>query len=436
MLVLVLMPLIGLALNNAFSVQAKSAVKNELSAYVYSVLAVAEVENQQLYMPEQLLENQFNVNQSGLYVLISTGKHSEQENETNIIWNSDSFLGFKHPKKLPAPDIGNSTFNELNLDDHQYLIYSFTASFAQQGAPKFPITVHIIKDHTLLQQQINKFSTQLWSWLFILMALLLVAQVAWLLWTLRPLARFAKELKQVEQGNIPQINENYPSELQAVASQLNTLINTEQNQRKRYRNALSDLAHSLKTPLAVMQSQQDISTSSMEQLSIINNIIGHQLKRAQTGASASWHLGIKVTSVSDKLVRVLSKLYAEQAIHITQHVDQHALFKGDAADLSEILGNLLDNACKAARSQVLLSVVSEKDGLYINVEDDGQGVSEEQQSRIFERGVRADSYQQGHGVGLAIVADLIDSYHGKLSVSSSEKLKGAKFTCKFQTVKK
>jgi two-component system sensor histidine kinase PhoQ len=263
------------------------------------------------------------------------------------------------------------------------------------------------------------------------MALLVIVQLAWLLWTLKPLAKFTQELNDIEQGNIQLLNEIYPTELQVVADQLNALLNTEQSQRKRYRNALSDLAHSLKTPLAVIQSQQELSQTSIEQVAIINNIIGHQLKRAQTAAGASWHLGIKVNSVSDKLVRVLAKIYQEPLISITQKVNKKAIFKGDEADLSEILGNLLDNACKAAKSQVLLTVSSTENGLIIMVEDNGKGISAEQKTRIFERGIRADSYQQGHGIGLAIVGDLIDSYHGQLTVSVSETLGGAKFKCSF-----
>ena len=455
LLILVLMPLIGFTLNDAFKLQIKNAVKNELSAYVYSVLAVTEVDNNQLVMPEQLLENQFNVIQSGLYALISIpGLHYSGSSESDIklpsklrraekrankvtseiLWHSDSFLGYEVPGDLPHPATGKSEFSEIELEGKPYLIYSFSVSFegSTQGRPQqFPITLHILKDQADFQQQVEQFTKQLWSWLLILTALLVIVQLVWLLWTLKPLARFTQELSDIEHGRANHLNEIYPTELQAVARQLNALLNTEQSQRKRYRNALSDLAHSLKTPLAVIQSQRELSRSSIEQVSIINNIIGHQLKRAQTAAGSSWHLGIKVSSVSDKLVRVLTKIYREPQISITQNVDKQAVFKGDEADLTEILGNVLDNACKAARSQVLLTVALVESHLVIMVEDDGKGISAQQQTQIFERGIRADSYQQGHGIGLAIVRDLIDSYNGQLTVSRSETLGGAKFKFSF-----
>lgn len=447
LLILVLLPLIGVTLNNAFKEQVKSAAKNELRAYVYSVLAVAEVEGNQLLMPERLLENQFNVIQSGLYALISTFARSDKlpgpikEEASRIMWQSDSYLGFDAPGYLPHPATGQSEFSEIELEGKPYLLYSFTASFAQTPAQSggaqpvaFSVTVHIIKDQADFQQQLSKFSRQLWSWLLILMVLLVIVQLVWLFWTLKPLGKFTRELSDIEQGRAEQLHEIYPTELQAVARQLNALLNTEQSQRKRYRNALADLAHSLKTPLAVIQSQKELSHTSIEQVSIIDRIIGHQLKRAQTAAGASWHLGIKVKSVTDKLVRALSKIYCEPAILIRADIDAEAIFKGDQADLTEMVGNLLDNGCKAAKSQVLLSVTSAENRLLITVEDDGSGISSEQQAQIFERGIRADSYQQGHGIGLAIVRDLSDSYNGQLSVTRSQTLGGAKFVLSFGAV--
>jgi len=435
LLILVIMPTIGFTLSNAFMLQAKNAVKNELSAYLYSVLAVAEIDNQQLYMPEQLLENRFNLIQSGLYALITM---PEEKAENKVVWQSDSFIGLTLPTNLPRPAIGEGLFSEIMVQNQRHLIYSFTASFEQKVKEsgqrmQFPMTVHIIKDQSDFTLQVKQFNYQLWTWLLFLMGFLLVVQITWLIWTLKPLAKFSQELVDIEQGRVNQITADYPSELQSVAKQLNILLNMERNQRKRYRNALSDLAHSLKTPLAVIQSQEDLSQVSKEQVSTINNIIGHQLKRAKSAAGASWYLGIKVETVSHKLIRVLSKIYQDSAIEIIQKVDQQATFKGDQQDLSEILGNLLDNACKAAKSQILFTVMQVDQRLTIIVEDDGKGIRPEQQTKILERGIRADSYQQGHGVGLAIVADLVDSYHGKLVVGDSELLGGAKFTLHFKT---
>ncbi|MBO6226940.1 MAG: GHKL domain-containing protein [Shewanella sp.] len=425
--ILVLLPLIGVALNDAFTEQVKSATKNELSAYVYSILAVTEVENKQISIPELVLENRFNLIQSGLYAIATTEDASGKQ---TIVWHSQSFMGMVPPPHFTIPATGQSAFEQIELAEQPHLIYSFSVSFASQNQ-NVPVTIHIIKDEREFQQQIDQFNQQLWTWLLILMFVMLVFQLSWLVWTLRPLARFTQELHSVEQGKSMQLSSQYPTELQAVARQLNILLNTEQTQRKRYRNALADLAHSLKTPLAVIKSQADLSEASSEQVSVISRIIGHQLKRAQTAAAASWHLGIRIDDVAAKLLRTLAKIYREPQINLSGEMADAAVFKGDEADLTEILGNVLDNACKAAKSTVKLTVTGDAYQLLICIEDDGLGISEALQNQIFERGIRADSYLQGNGIGLAIVRDLVDSYNGRISVSRSETLGGAKFSISF-----
>ena len=425
--ILVLLPLIGIALNDAFTEQVKSATQNELSAYVYSILAVTEVDNQQISIPELVLENRFNLVQSGLYAIATTEDTSGKQ---TIVWHSQSFMGITPPPHFTIPVTGQSAFEQIILADKPHLIYSFSVSFASQNQ-NVPVTIHIIKDEIAFQQQIDKFNQQLWTWLLILMLVMLVFQLSWLWWTLRPLARFTQELHHVEQGKSMQLSSQYPTELRAVARQLNILLNTEQTQRSRYRNALADLAHSLKTPLAVIKSQADLSAASSEQVSLISRIIGHQLKRAQTAAAASWHLGISTNEVAAKLLRILTKIYREPQINLSSEVAAQAVFKGDEADLTEIVGNLLDNACKAAKSTVKLTITGDAYQLLICIEDDGPGISEALQTQIFERGIRADSYLQGNGIGLAIVRDLVDSYNGRITVSRSTTLGGAKFSINF-----
>ncbi|TVP15081.1 ATP-binding protein [Shewanella sp. KCT] len=441
LLILLLLPTIGFALNNAFKQQVMTNVREQLSAYLYSVLAVAEMDDGKLYMPEVLLENQFNVIGSGLYAMIDRAGDRRTESalqgdspaSIEPLWSSNSFLGLNLTTPLPHPKVGRSEFGELMLEQQPHLIYSFSVRFApgETQRQSAPITVHIIKDLDGVAQQLNAFSQHLWSWLFVLMLVLLAIQFAWLAWTLTPLARFREELEQVQCGEAEQLSGHYPNELQAVAKQLNTLLSTEQRQRSRYRNALSDLAHSLKTPLAVIQSQKDLSPTSLEQVRQINRTIGHQLKRAQSAAGNAWHLGIKISLVSDKLLRTLVKIHPGVALSYGKAPEENQIFYGDQSDLTEMLGNLLDNACKAAKSQVELSVETREGKLIISVEDDGEGISPAQRQTILERGKRADTYAKGHGIGLAIVRDLVDSYQGALSIDESKNLGGAKFELVF-----
>ncbi len=428
LLVLVLLPIIAIALSSAFERQLITSHKDRLNTYIYSILAVTEVNNGEVYTPETLVDDQFNLVNSGLYALISAKTNSHDAN--HVVWQSQSLLGIKLDIDLSEVNVGQIAFSSKSLDGKPSFVFSYGVNFTARGK-NFPITLHVIQDKTGFYTALSEFNHQLWRSLAVLMLFLLVAQISWLAWTLRPLARFKQELNQVEQGEKIQVTGDYPNELADVAHQLNTLLSTEQNQRKRYRNALSDLAHSLKTPLAVIQSQTDLNSASKEQIGAINNIINHQLKRAQTAAGASWHLGVKLKPISDKLIRTLGKIYSHPSIHLNADVSDKLIFKGDEADITEILGNLLDNACKAARSQVSMSITPDPNKLIINIEDDGKGISKEKASQICERGVRADTYEKGHGIGLAIVSDLIDSYGGSLQIQQSEKLGGAHFICTF-----
>jgi two-component system sensor histidine kinase PhoQ len=263
------------------------------------------------------------------------------------------------------------------------------------------------------------------------MIVFIFVQIIWLLWTLKPLSQLTQELEDIERGQKKALEANYPIELHQVTQQLNTLLTTEENQRKRYRNALSDLAHSLKNPLAVIQSQTNISTSSNEQLVRINQIIEHQLKRAQSAGQSSWFLGVQVKPVVEKLISTLSKIYQVNALSFDVNVDENAIFKGDEADLLEMLGNVLDNACKAANHKVAIKLTNIDKKLTNDISDDGEGINKSQQAIILSRGGRADTYQAGHGIGLAIVNDLVSSYQGKLYISQSNELNGAAFTIVF-----
>ncbi len=454
-MVVVMLPIIGITLTNAFEKQLSTAMKSELSAYSYSILAVAEVENKQLLMPEALLETQFNVSQSGLYALISSHISSNLTShikpKTKTLWASQSFLTLPLPKNLPRPDIGKFIFSELVLAQQPHLVYSFTANFRENNQ-NFTITLHIIKNQAQYIAVLSEFKQQLWSWLAVLMLAFIGVQVFWLLWTLKPLTALTQELAKVEQGKQNALTQEYPLELQQVTSQLNTLLQTEQNQRKRYRNALADLAHSLKNPLAILQTELKIEqkgegnekrlSQSSQQLRVINQMIEHQLKRAQSAGESAWHLGISVKDVVEKLTNTLVKIHRDKVLHFQIMIEDDAIFKGDEADLMEMLGNILDNACKAAKHTISVSakyISAEKNSskelngqtLVITLSDDGNGIEASQRETILQRGLRADTYQQGHGIGLAIVRDLVASYHGELHIGDSKELGGAEFTLLF-----
>jgi two-component system sensor histidine kinase PhoQ len=204
----------------------------------------------------------------------------------------------------------------------------------------------------------------------------------------------------------------------------------------RYRDTLGNLAHSLKTPLAVMRSSlppapaADVLGGEIDRMS---GIIEHQLKRA--AASGGALLGaapVELAPLAADLRAALLKVYAGKDLMIELAVAPAAQFIGDRADLTELLGNLLDNACKWCRGRVRLSAQGDpaaaaREKLRLVVEDDGPGISAADRERVLQRGERADEKVPGHGLGLAMVHDTLDLYGGSLMIDASP-LGGARFT--------
>ncbi|MFT4871213.1 MAG: two-component system sensor histidine kinase PhoQ [Colwellia sp.] len=443
-MVIIILPTIAFIIMNSFEKHMERSIENELSAYSYSILAVAEVEQVQLVMPEVLIENQFNVSDSGLYAFIlGTTSHqiktaTPQTFGDSLLWSSQSLLTIniseeKLPREVIALVTGENSFSSIEMNGSSHFIYSYAVSFTEDNF-NFPLTVHIISDKKTFLQLISDFKQQLWFGLAILMVIILLLQLVWLMWTLKPLSTLEQEVEAIEQGRAEKLTSLYPKELAPLTRQLNQLLATEQKQRQRYRNALSDLAHSLKTPLAVLQAQRDISSINQEQITRINSTIGHQLKRAQSAGHYSWLLGVEIKPVVDKLLKTLAKIYHTEQKTVELNLTEKLTFKGDEADLLELLGNLLDNAYKAAKNTIRLTVSQQNDALVICIEDDGVGIKEQQIAQILKRGVRADTYEEGHGVGLAIVRDLVESYQGKLQITNSKNLGGANFTLRFTSI--
>jgi two-component system sensor histidine kinase PhoQ len=440
LMIFVLLPLVGLIISNAYEKHMIAGINNELSAYSYSILAIVEVENEQLLMPEQLLETQFNVSQSGLYAVLTslrdvTASKLENNPLTSLhrplmLWSSQSLLSLWQEDKFRQPSLGQSEFYQTEIESVRHFVYSLSVSFGSESQP-YPMTLHIIKQQNDLSIMMTEFHHKLLLGLAGLMLILLLFQYLWSIWTLKPLKTLRSELQHVEQGKIEHLTGFYPTELLQVTEQLNLLLSAEQKQRQRYRNALSDLAHSLKTPLAVIQSQQQLSQLTIEQLGIINAMVDHQLRKAQSAGQSSWHLGTKIAPIADKLISSLEKIYQEKTIDFDISIAPECVFRGDEADLLEILGNLLDNACKAANRNISFTATEENKVICFVIEDDGCGIAPSLRDDILQRGTRADTYQHGHGIGLAIVRDLVDSYQGTITIKTSTLLKGAKFTLNF-----
>lgn len=305
----------------------------------------------------------------------------------------------------------------------------------------FPYTVYILEDASTLDAQVRVFRAALWLNLGGVGIILLLLKVAVVRWALRPLGSIVKELDDVQRGQIARMSDRHPQELLPLTTSINALIDSERENLEHQRNVLADLAHSLKTPLAVLGAQLDDGVDAKAlreelgvQLRRMNDLVSYQLTRAASGGHKLFSAPIVIEPHAEEIVRGLEKVYAAKRIICEFEIDPNARFYGETGDLQELLGNLLENAFKWARSRVLLTIAvgprvigNRRSGLMIAVDDDGPGIAEENVANILQRGVRGDERVQGHGIGLSIVQDLVKSYRGNLQVLRSQELGGARF---------
>jgi len=255
--------------------------------------------------------------------------------------------------------------------------------------------------------------------------LLLVTQAVILRWGLSPLRKVGRELSLIESGEQQQIKEDYPREIERLTDNINILLQQEREQKTRYRNALGDLAHSLKTPLAVLQGaltghrSNQPDESMQEQITRMNSIVEYQLQRAATAGAASIGQSVDVCSVVDRILKSLQKVYQDKAFNVVVDIEKHTTFKGDEGDLMEVMGNLLENAFKWAEQAIEIKASNDDGKCHIRIADDGPGVARSKIDDILKRGVRADESIAGHGIGLSIVQNIVDAYHGSLNITKS-----------------
>lgn len=299
-------------------------------------------------------------------------------------------------------------------------------------AESVELTFSVITDLRSFDKQVNRYRASLWGWLGAMAVLLLCSQAIILHWGLSPLRKVGRELNHIETGQQRQIEAQYPQEIKQLTDNINLLLEQERQQKIRYRDAMGNLAHSLKTPLAVLQvnlqagAQQQDKQGMQEQLDRMDMIVKYQL---QWAVSADTKQGTRVNLLStiERLLNSLQKVYADNAIAVQVIVDSSLNFRGDEGDLMEVLGNLLENAFKWTRQKIIIKAEQRENHLFISIDDDGVGLAPEKVDELLQRGVRADQSTAGHGIGLSIVKNIVQAYGGELKIGKSH-LGGARVT--------
>ena len=431
----VFLGMMGLVLDNAYRQSALQSVSERLQIHIHGLISVTMEDRGgdgfSLYLPEELQEPHFNSMGGGVYGVLFDAEGAE-------IWRSlsaiDLTLGKDESAFLLEPrQPGTPTFGQLpSVGYHGALFYMIYPVMWQSETGGSRFVYVVLQDLEPYRNEVASFRNALWGWLIAGVLVLAGVQAAIMYWGLLPLTGLERDLKAIEGGRQPYLEGRYPEEISGVTRSLNLLLATERKQREHYRTTLSDLAHSLKTPLAILKAEAQKFSSSAEmdeQVDRMNEIISWQLERAVSRSSYLSRQSAAIGPVAEKLQEALARVYAGKKIDITEAVGE-ATFPGDERDLMEVLGNLLDNACKYGRGKVRL--IAERDGnhLRIHVEDNGSGISVGDRKRVLERGTRLDTREGGQGIGLAVVSEIVHRYHGEIDIDVSD-LGGAKISLSF-----
>ncbi|OOG54037.1 two-component sensor histidine kinase [Rhodanobacter sp. B05] len=429
--------LVGLVLSQANNERALSALHERLYSFAIAYITNFDVNRYgRILPPDTSPDPNFSPPGSGLYAVAVGDK--------GFHWQSPSAIGRDFSFLTPlAPGVSRFV-GPIDTRMGRLYYYSYGLTWDTEAGKSVPFTITVAQTEDQLEGGNAAYRRALVIWLSILGVMLIVLQMLLLRWSLTPLRKVASDMSRVERGDSERLDSQYPLELTGLTERINVFITNEREQRTRYRHTLADLAHSLKTPLAVIRSQLESTTADeaarrsnvLDQVRRMNELVAYQLARAATSGRQTFASAVPIAAHAEDLVQGLEKVYAGKNVLCEFDIEDGAVFYGEQGDLLELLGNLLENAFKWASHRVLLVVKVEprsgrqRPGLWVSVEDDGPGIAADQIEKVLQRGVRGDERVQGHGIGLSIVQDIVHAYQGELVVDRSPELGGARFSVK------
>lgn len=435
---------IGWILDRSFNATVRTGAQDHLQAVVFGLLGTAQERAGGLAFPGELGEPRLGRADSGLlaYVDDSVGE---------VLWRSPSMRLSRNrvaqrPPLERRPRPGESRFDEAHAADAPpRYVFAYTVVWEALGAE---VTFWVLADQSPYRAQVAAFRRSAAISLAVLGVVFVGIQLAALSWGLRPVRAMADRVRGLEAGTRSDIGADYPFELAGLARNLNHFIAFEAAGRDRYRRAMEDLAHSLKTPLAVLKNAVDRAARAdadnadsgallREQLERMETTVAHQLSRAAAARGAAPTERVAVLPVAARIVRALQHAYVERdvAVDLLPGEGSDLAVRVDERDLMEMLGNLIENGFKYTRQRIRISAcaaAAAEHTLRVAVEDDGAGVPPAQRRVILKRGARGvaddgDASVAGHGVGLAVVTELAAGYGGSLQIGDSAALGGASF---------
>nr|WP_279653446.1 sensor histidine kinase [Pseudomonas morbosilactucae] len=337
----------------------------------------------------------------------------------DVHWRSRSLWDQELPQ---LPQVGLQSNLQLGPEGQQLLV--LRSDYRRLGQS---ISISVAQDYTPVRESFQRMR-QIGVGLGVAgLLLILLLQRVTVRRALRPLETAREQIAQLQQGQRSQLDAQVPLELEPLVAQINHLLAHTEDSLKRSRNALGNLGHALKTPLAVLlslasnpklQAYPELRKVLQEQLEQVQQRLNRELNRARLAGDALPGALFDCDAEVPGLLATLNMIHGEHLELSYQGVPGLQL-PWDREDLLELLGNLLDNACKWADAQIHLSIEANAEGFCLKVEDDGPGIPEAQRAQVFSRGTRLDEQTDGHGLGLGIVRDIVDAWGGVLQLHES-----------------
>jgi two-component system sensor histidine kinase PhoQ len=424
---LIALAAVGGAIDRVFTNAAETSMRERLEAVVYLILSTIEVDEAgRPLMPESLAEPRLNRPGSSLHggALTPNGE-----------WHSASLVGVSPEPEARLLERGTELFRGLDADG-RWNVFAIGLGWELPEGEIIDLTIWAAEDANRLQMELASFRGDLWRWLGLAAILVFAGQVILLFVILRPLRRVAGEVSEIESGRRGGIEGRYPRELRPLTDNLNALLKAERDNARRYSEALADLAHALKTPVAVLRARLESSEPAspadlVRSLDDMEQIIRRQLERAQRSTRRALPQAVPVLPILERMADSLERLHLDKGLRAEVAGEPDLTARMDERDLWEVCGNLMENAAKYGSGRLRARVRAgqpgpRRDGLIIEIEDDGPGIDSKAVARLLERGQRGDERREGQGLGLSIVRELVEANAGRLEVARGD-LGGARF---------
>ncbi len=405
---------VGVALHQWFVAKEIEDRRARLASEVYWLLASVENETSAIVVMDERVDPRLSVPGAEVAAAVY--------GPAGVVWASSSFAELPDPPPVTA--LGQLTerrFPDLACADMR-------VEWPLPDDRLVPLQLRTCERHDVLEARVARFRERLASGFGLMSLLLLIVSLVTFRWSLRPVRAVGQALDAVKRGAEERLEGVFPRELRALTQSINALLEHEGDTRRRYRRAMDDLAHSLKTPLAVLQGRARtagaMNSDVQAELERMQQIIKYQLGRAGSAGRSLYAKPVPVAPILGKVIASLEKVYADRSIEVDANISETTMFFGEEGDLYEILGNLLDNAFKYGVSMVAVTVqqsleASTQVTWTLRVEDDGPGLPVDDMERVVARGQRGDSRLPGQGLGLGLVSELVEDYKGRLEFGLS-----------------